>query len=215
MVARTDWKYVSSTPCLTVGMKAIFLWLLALVPLDIAWWVDPDLSSDIHIALIGVIAICVALCDALFGQVLANTRWIPFCACHPPNIAEKLVFKFRRYHNRLFLRWMLSKVCNSIAIILSALFAVQKSSEILSQYHELCVVIGYVALGISVDVAAQFAITYHEALDESDSVKLKEMNYAYIKEHPELFSPNKEKMKQQVAGFGEGYNAPAQESTLR
>ena len=55
-------------------MKKIFQLALAAIPLVVAIYVDHGLVSDVHFALIGIVAICVALCDSLFGQVLANTN---------------------------------------------------------------------------------------------------------------------------------------------
>lgn len=191
-------------------MKKIFQLALAAIPLVVAIYVDHGLVSDVHFALIGIVAICVALCDSLFGQVLANTKWIPFCACHSPREAEELVYRFHGYHNRLFLRWMLSKFCNSIAIILAALFAMQRTPKLLAQYHMWCVGIGYVALGTSIIMTIQFVITYHQAVKESDRVKLMEMNFAYEKDHPDLFSPDEKKTKQQLKGFANGFNSAAQ-----
>lgn len=177
------------------------------VPFLIAFAFDHDLSSQVHIPVIGITGVCVALCDALCGQIIANTRWLPFCACYTPNEAQTLARKFREYHKSMFVSWMVAKICSAFAVTISAVMLVQQRPKLLSDCHYLVFALGYVFLGISLITATEFIISYFIATEEADNAKLREMNYAYTKEHPELFAPDTETVKQQLDGFGNGYTS--------
>ena len=180
----------------------------ALVPFLIAIALDHDLSSQAHIPVIGITGVCVALCDALCGQIIANTRWLPFCACYTPAEAQALAEKFRAYHKSMFVSWMVAKICSASAVTISATMLIQQRPKLLSDWQFLAFAFGYMFLGISLVTAAEFIISYFIATKEADDAKLREMNYAYKKEHPELFSPDTEAVRQQLEGFGAGYTSP-------
>lgn len=188
-------------------MTAIFKIVAALLPASIMMWLDNDLSSAVHIPIIGITAICVALCDALFGQIVANTRWIPFSGCYTPAEAQELASKFRTYHTRLFGSWMIVKVCSSIAITTSATMIIKNLPRYIEQYRTWILCGGYLALGTSIVMAIDFVFTYFHAADKSDEARLREMNYTYQKEHPELFAQDTETVKRQLEGFGSGYTS--------
>lgn len=195
-------------------MRKVIAVELSFLPLAVALMVDDDLSSSVHLAVIGIVAVCVTLSDALFGQILANTKWIPFCACHTPNEAENLVKAFRRYHTKLFWQWLTSKFCSLIAIVISALFALQRLPYDVVEPRWMIVGVGYWILGVAVIIMIGFVLTYLQAAEEADRVKLKEMNYAYIKNHPELFRPDGSLIQEQLKGLGDGYNSePTQAET--
>ena len=180
----------------------------ALVPFLIAFALDHDLSSQVHIPVIGITGVCVALCDALCGQIIANTRWLPFCACYTPSEAQALAQKFREYHKSMFISWMVAKICSAFAITISATMLIQQRPKLLSDWQFLVFALGYMFLGISLVTATEFILSYFIAAKEADDAKLREMNYSYKKDHPELFSPETDTVKKQLEGFGDGYTSP-------
>ena len=173
-------------------------------------WLDNDLSSAVHIPIIGITAICVALCDALFGQIVANTRWIPFSGCYTPAEAQELAGKFRTYHTRLFGSWMIVKVCSSIAITTSATMIIKDLPRCIEQYRTWILCGGYLALGTSIVLAIDFVFTYFHAADKSDEARLREMNYTYQKEHQELYRRDQDAVAQQLDGIGNGHTSKPQ-----
>ena len=160
----------------------ILVYLFALFPLAAAWGVDRDLSSSAHVPAIGVASVCVALCDALFGQIISNTKWIPFCACYTPAEAQNLAEKFRGYHHSLFWSWIVAKITSACAITISAVLALCNCPQIIQAYRGIIIASGYLLFGIAVLETVRFCVTYHWADKTADDAKLKEMNYMYQKE---------------------------------
>lgn len=188
-------------------MKMLFMIAFALAPAAGALYLDRDLSCDVHIPIIGITAICVALCDALFGQIVASTRWIPFSACYKPTQAQELAKRFRSYHKSLFFSWMTAKICSSIAITISAVMMLKNPPPMLVTYQMWIFLCGYIVLGIALVMAIGFVFTYLQAAEESDNAKLREMNYTYEKEHPELFRCDPAIIARQLDEIPKGYNS--------
>ena len=188
-------------------MKKLLGCIFILIPAIFAWYLDKDLSSKVHIPIIGITAVCVALCDALFGQIVASTRWIPFSACYKPADAQELAKRFRSYHKSLFFSWMTAKICSSIAITISAVMMLKNPPPMLVTYQMWMFLCGYIVLGIALVMAIGFVFTYLQAAEESDNAKLREMNYTYEKEHPELYHYDPEVIAQQLNELPKGYNS--------
>lgn len=181
----------------------------SMIPLALALWIDRDLSSAAHLPVIGISGICVSLCDALCGQIISNTRWIPFSAYHTPAEAQRLVTAFKQYHRDMILKWMAAKSSSAIVVMLTAIMAMQKCPGIFAVHRFDVFAVGYALLGFSMVMAFSFILSYFSASDESNRARLKEMNYAYQKEHPELYAANAETVKKQLEGFGSGYTSQA------
>ena len=180
---------------------------LALLPLALSVVLDHDLSSPAHVAVLGVTGICVALCDALCGQIIANTRWMPFSACYTPSEAKEMAERFRVYHKNLFRSWLVAKACSAIAVVISAVMILDKRPSFLDEFRFPVLMVGYALLGVALVTAIEFIMSYFSAMQEADNAKLKEMNYTYKKEHPELFEQDPSVVKDQLEGFGAGYTS--------
>lgn len=187
--------------------------IAAAIPLSVALLFDRDLSSAAHLPVIGIAGICVSLCDALCGQIISNTRWIPFSAYHTPAEAQRLVAAFKCYHRDMILKWMTAKCTSAIVVMLTAIMAMQKCPGLFVSHRFVVFIVGYALLGFSLVMAISFILSYFSASDESNRARLKEMNYAYQKEHPELYATNVATVKTQLDGFGTGYTSPAQTAT--
>lgn len=184
----------------------------ALLPVVVMLYVDVDLSSAVHIPVIGITAICVALCDALFGQIVSNTRWIPFSGCYTPSEAQKLAKEFRGFHKNLFVEWMVVKICSSIAITVSAIMIIKELPCWLVTYRRFMLIGGYLALGVSIVMAIDFVFTYFHAADVADEARLKDMNNIYKKEHHELYHRDEETVDIQLREFGKAYTSTSEDS---
>lgn len=180
---------------------------LALLPLALSVVLDHDLSSPAHVAVLGVTGICVALCDALCGQIIANTRWMPFSACYTPSEAKEMAERFRVYHKNLFRSWLVAKSCSAIAVVISAVMILDKRPSFLDEFRFPVLMVGYALLGVALVTAIEFIMSYFSAMQEADNAKLKEMNYTYKKEHSELFEQDPSVVKDQLEGFGAGYTS--------
>ena len=180
------------------------------IPFGMAFLADRDLSSAAHLPVIGVAGICVSLCDALCGQIISNTRWIPFNAYHTPSQAQRLVAAFKKYHREMIFKWMAAKSSSAIVVMLSAIMAMQKCPGVFAAHRFAIFTVGYILLGFSMSMALSFILSYFRASDESNRARLEEMNYAYQKEHPELYANNSELIKRQLEGFGSGYTSKPQ-----
>ena len=194
-------------------VRIIVIAITSAIPLAIALLIDRDLSSAAHLPVIGIAGICVSLCDALCGQIISNTRWIPFSAYHTPAEAQRLVAAFKKYHRDMILKWMAAKSTSAIVVMLTAIMAMQKCPGIFAVHRFEVFAVGYALLGFSMVMAFSFILSYFSASDESNRARLKEMNYAYQKEHPELYAANAETVKKQLDGFGTGYTSPVQTAT--
>lgn len=195
-------------------MRVLVSIVLAALPVVFAMGLDKDLSSAMHIPVIGTTAVCVALCDALFGQIVSNTRWIPFSGCYTPAEAQDMVKKFRSYHMRLFGAWMIAKVSSSTAIAISATMIVKTLPECIETCRTCILAAGYLTLGISLAMALDFIFTYFHAVDASDEARLKEMNYTYVKDHSELSKRDQEVSSRQLDSFGKGYTSTPKRAVI-
>ena len=184
--------------------------IILILPLLIAWLLDRDFSCQAHVPLIGIVAICVSLCDALFGQIISNTRWIPFCACYTPSEAQQLAKRFRAYHNRLFFSWIMAKVCSMLSIAFSAVLVIKEMPKVLSDCRVYFIAAGYLTLGVALMMAVKFIITHLAVVKESDDARLREMNFAYKRDNPGLFKQNPEVVNKQLKGFASGYTSNPQ-----
>ena len=193
-------------------MIHVVKWVFVLLPTVGIFCLDRDMSSPVHVPIIGTIAICVALCDALFGQIVSCTRWIPFSGCYTPSEAQVLAKKFRTFHKKLFWLWMIVKISSSIVIVMSGIMITQTSMVWLHSYRVYILGAGYVMLGISIQMVFEFVVTYFHATDTVDEVRLREMNHAYNKEHHELYDRCEETVAQQLSGFGESYTNKVHEN---
>ena len=50
---------------------SVVWWGVVPLPCLVAYLIDASFSSPAHIPIVGISGICVALCDALFGQIVA------------------------------------------------------------------------------------------------------------------------------------------------
>ena len=148
-----------------------------------------------------------ALCDALCGQIMANTRWMPFSACYTPSEAKEMVSRFRAYHKKLFCSWLVAKACSAAVVVISAVMMLDKRPSFVDELRIPIFIVGYALLGVSLVTAVEFVMSYFSAMEEADNAKLKEMDYTYRKEHQELFAQDPEVVKQQLEGFGSGYTS--------
>lgn len=186
-------------------MRVLVCIVLAALPVVFAMGFDKDLSCAAHIPVIGTTAVCVALCDALFGQIVSNTRWIPFSGCYTPAEAQAMVKKFRSYHMQLFGAWMIAKVSSSIAIAISGAMIIKALPKCIETCRMYIIGVGYLTLGISLAMALYFVFTYFHAVDASDEARLKEMNYTYIKDHAELCKADQDAISRELNGFAKGF----------
>lgn len=188
-------------------MKIAVYAITSVIPVVLAILLDRDLSSMAHLPVIGVAGISVSLCDALCGQIISNTRWIPFSACHAPAEAQQLARMFRRFHRDMIAKWMVAKLASAAVVILTAVMAIQRCPEFILEHRFWFFLVGYLLLGLSMCMAVSFLLSYFSAMEASDKEKLQEMNHAYMREHKEYFSSETEYVKKQLEGFGCGYTS--------
>ena len=89
-------------------------------PGGIAFLLDRELSSPVHLPVMGIAGLCISLCDALCGQIISNTKWIPFSACHTPAEAQELVGLFKTYHRSMIVEWLIAKVTSAVVVMMTA-----------------------------------------------------------------------------------------------
>jgi len=153
--------------------------LIVLAPLAIAYAFDRSLSGCCHIPIIGISAIAVALCDALFGQIVSQTSWIPFAPYHTPSEAAALVKQFDGFHRQTFAAWMVTKLFSGLAVVLSAALAVLTKDGHVFAYTGLVLCVGYLALGVSICGVVFFLSTYFQARSACNKAKLEEIAKRY------------------------------------
>lgn len=168
-----------------------------------AFLLDRELSSPIHLPVMGIAGLCISLCDALCGQIISNTKWIPFSACHTPAEAQELVKLFKTYHRSMIIEWLIAKVTSAVVVMMTAAMSFPKGPVILVQHRVWVLVVGYVFLGVSISLAISFVLSYFSASDAFDRARLEEMNYAYRRDHPD----DSATIKKQLEGFAPGYTS--------
>lgn len=146
---------------------------------------DSDFSSCLHAPLIGVTGIAVALCDALFSQILSQTRDLPYLFGKTPAEVDLYVEKLNRYHKRTFWAWVLSKCSSAAAIITPAVLLAAKSGERVYSCRTELYIAGYLAMGVSIASAAYFLQTYFTARKSELKAKRIEIVRHYEETHPE------------------------------
>jgi hypothetical protein len=198
------------------AIRCIATLAIIAAPGGVAFLLDRELLSPIHLPIMGIAGLCISLCDALYGQIISNTKWIPFSACHTPAEAQKLVRLFKTYHRSMIVEWLIAKVTSAVVVMMTTAMAFQKGPDILVQ-HRLCVLmVGYVLLGVSISLAISFVFSYFSASDAFDRARLEEMNYAYRKDHPDIFLDSSAIVKKQLEGFAPGFtSSPTTAATIQ
>lgn len=158
--------------------------LFVVLPFTIAYMLDPSLTGCCHIPIIGVAAVSVALCDALFGQIVSQTAWIPFASYHTPSEASKLVDQFERFHRQTFGAWIVIKLFSALAVVLSAVLIVLTKDGKSYAHTSTVIAIGYISLGVSLYGIVFFLSTYFQSRIASNDAKLNEMMKQYEKMNP-------------------------------
>lgn len=161
-----------------IGLAAI-----AATPAVVAILRDRDLSSNVHIAVIGVAATAVALCDALFGQIVAITGEMPFRNWGTPAEARQRVMAFDAYHREVFWAWAVAKLSSSMAVMLTAITLAGRGDNLVCKYRMWLLSSGYVALGLSLAAALFFIVSYWNARSAANESRLGEMAREYRDEH--------------------------------
>ena len=157
-------------------------------PLIIAVSGDHFLSSCFHLPIIGFTSVAVALCDALFGQIISQTQWMPFAAEHTPAEARELVDRFEAFHRRAFLQWVGTKATSGFAIVLSAVLALSGKENLSPGYIGLLTAIGYLLMGFALRGVVFFLSTYFSARKAANEAKLNEIKKKYEKANEGLYS---------------------------
>ena len=171
---------------------SVVWWGVVPLPCLVAYLIAASFSSPAHIPIVGISGICVALCDALFGQIVAMTRGLPFCEGHSPAQAQRLAESYRGYHRQQFLFWLVAKLSSAVAITISAIYAISAVPEWFEENRFWFVMSGYCLLGVSFRMVLAFVASYWMAEKAADNARLKEMNCRYEKEFHARFGPDKE-----------------------
>lgn len=163
--------------------KIICLVVEATIPLGLALYLDCDLSSDAHIAVIGVTATAVALCDALFGQIVAMVGEMPFRGWKSPAEAKRKIKAFDLYHKEVFFAWISTKLASSFAVMLPAVTLAAKRGGFIMSYRKWILGGGYLALGIALAGALFFLVSYWNARNAANRFQLDEITRDYKEKH--------------------------------
>ena len=161
----------------------IGLTILAATPLGLSLWIDSDLSSNAHIAVIGVTATAVALCDALFGQIVAMTGEMPFRGWLTPVEAKQNIKAFDSYHKEVFFAWVVTKLASSFAIMLPAATLASRRGDFIQIWRKWILLGGYLALGIALSGAVYFLFSYWNARAVANQFRLSEITKSYKENH--------------------------------
>lgn len=197
-------------------IQSIVILAVIAAPGGIAFLLDRELSSPVHLPVMGIAGLCISLCDALCGQIISNTKWIPFSACHTPAEAQELVGLFKTYHRSMIVEWLIAKVTSAVVVMLTAAMSFSKGPVILVQHRFCVLMLGYGLLGVSISLVISFVLSYFSASDAFDRARLEEMNYAYRKDHPDIFSDSSATIKKQLEGFAPGYtSSPVTAATMQ
>lgn len=191
-------------------MAVLIRALLVFAPLAIAYAFDRSLSGCCHIPIIGISAVAVALCDALFGQIVSQTAWIPFAPYHTPAEASDLVKQFDGFHRQTFVAWMVTKLFSGLAVVLSAVLAVLTKDGHVFAYTGLVLCVGYLALGISICGVVFFLSTYFQARNASNKAKLEEIEKRYEELNKNAYAGVDEASLKEAKKTLAKYNGPPQ-----
>lgn len=183
------------------------LFTIAIVPPLAAWIVDADFSSGAHVPVIGVSGIAVALCDALFGQIVALTRDLPFQSGQTPAQTDAAIEQFESFHCRIFGAWILAKCMGALAVILSAVTVVEKAGMRIEHNRQWILLAGYVALGIALSSATFFFSTYRNARRAAAKARRSEISRRYVADHEWQPTPESEAIERRRDSSLEGYNS--------
>ena len=191
-------------------MAVLIRALIVFAPLAIAYAFDRSLSGCGHIPIIGISAVAVALCDALFGQIVSQTAWIPFAPYHTPAEAADLVKQFDGFHRQTFVAWMVTKLFSGLAVVLSAVLAVLTKDGHVFAYTGFVLSVGYLALGISICGVVFFLSTYFQARNASNKAKLEEIAKRYEELNKNAYAGVDEASLKEVKKTLAKYNSPPQ-----
>lgn len=186
---------------------SIVWWIVVPLPCIVALLMDSSFSSPAHIPIVGISGICIALCDALFGQIVSTTRELPFYDGHSPAQAQRMAESYRVYHRQQFLYWMVAKLSSTIAIATSAIYAVSNVPEWFEANRFWFVMSGYLLFGISLRMVLAFVASYWMAERAADSERLRAMNYRYDKEFRERFDSEQGASEEDASHSQDGVSA--------
>ena len=196
--------------------KAI-LSLFSFAPLGVALLLDRDLSSAAHIAVIGVAATAVALCDALFGQIVALTGDMPFRKGATPAEAAADIRRFDGYHRKVFWAWTVAKLASTFAIMLPAVALAMRHGHLAGEIRKCALGGGYVALGVSLSAAVFFLASYWNARSAANKFRLEEITRSYKAEHigrsPQSAASSAEEELRQIKVMS-AYDSPPVETVV-
>lgn len=168
----------------------ILLPIFALLPAVAAFAMDGDLSSNAHIAVIGVAATAVALSDALFGQIVVLTGEMPFKNWKTPAEAERNIKAFDSYHRKVFWAWAVAKSASALSILLPAVTLAARRGDFVWNGRVWILGTGYLALGIAIASAVFFIASYWKARNAAAEIRLLEITRTYQSEHFEKKQPS-------------------------
>ena len=188
-------------------LSALFLLLVAAAPPAIAWTIDSDFSSGAHVPVVSIAGIAVALCDALFGQIVALTRDLPFQYGHTPAQVDIAIERFEFFHIRIFGAWIFAKSMSALAIILPAVTATENAGKWVEHNREWILLVGYVALGLALSSAIYFFGTYLKARREFAKARRQEILRRYIEENDIQNTPESEAVERARDLSLAGYNS--------
>ena len=190
---------------------AIGLTAIAAIPLAVAMRLDGDLSSKVHVVVIGVSATAVALCDALFGQIVAMTGELPFRNWKTPAEAKRSIKAFDAYHKSIFTAWAVAKVASSLAVMLPAV-TLAVGNDVLGVISNMWLLaFGYLALGVSLAAALFFVVSYWNARSAANEFRLEEIAQRYKDEHfrPRPMAAGDREEGERQREVMTGYDGPA------
>lgn len=193
---------------------AIGLFAIGVAPCGVALLLDPDLSSKAHVPVLGTAAAAVALCDALFGQIVALTGEIPFLVGGPKFQTKQNVARFESYHAKVFWAWAVTKVASALSVMLSATTLVAQQGDIVWRNKTWLLGIGYALLGVSFASVMFFLASYLAARRAVSSFRLDVISRENKRINFDLKMPvhsSKNETEEEARQYAdmEKYNAPA------
>lgn len=189
---------------------ALGLTVIAAIPLAVAMRVDDDLSSKVHVVVIGVSATAVALCDALFGQIVAMTGEMPFRNWKTPAEAKRNIKAFDAYHKSVFTAWAVAKVASSLAVMLPAITLAVGANVLGVISNMWLLAVGYLALGVSLAAALFFIVSYWNARSAANEFRLEEITQGYKDGHfrPQPLAEDDREAEEKQLEVMSGYDGP-------
>ena len=184
-----------------------FLFAVAAFPAATAWWFDGDFSSGAHVPAIGVAGIAVTLCDALFGQIVALTRDLPFQYGQTPAETDEAIERAEAFHFHIFGAWILAKLSSAFAVILPAITIAPNAGAVIEQHRKWILLAGYIALGVAFSSAVFFFSTYAKARRAAAKARRREISKRYDEEHEPHNTPEAEEQERVINAALEGYNS--------